>query len=193
MLQRTRLVSSEPLVANVSSNGAFLGEGSRDRCACSRLAVPAYRLLDSKSSGRTIPSLRPTSSTKSRGLQFCTTHTLQSHSFMRDCRDCIFGPQMSPSAMYRPYIALIATPAISWRPRPSLVRPRAVPSTPGHALHAGGVGLTRLDRGEKATFWWPRCAAGVVPRLLPKARFPCRRRCAILGPPPALECLPWRF
>ena len=183
MLQRTRLVSSEPLVANVSSNGAFLGEGSRDRCACSRLAVPAYRLLDSKSSGRTIPSLRPTSSTKSRGLQFCTTHTLQSHSFMRDCRDCIFGPQMSPSAMYRPYIALIATPAISWRPRPSLVRPRAVPSTPGHALHAGGVGLTRLDRGEKATFWWPRCAAGAVPRLLPKARFPCRRRCAIIGPP----------
>ena len=127
--------------------------------------------MDSKSSGRTIPTLRPTSSTKSRGLQFCTTHTLQSHSFMRDCRDCIFGPQMSPSAMYRPYIALIATPAISWRPRPSLVRPRAVSSTPGHALHAGGVGLTRLDRGEKATFWWPRGVACAVPRLVPLASF----------------------
>ena len=41
MLQRTRLVSSEPLVVNVPSNGAFLDEDSRDRCVCSRLAVPA--------------------------------------------------------------------------------------------------------------------------------------------------------
>ena len=100
---------------------------------------------------------------------------------------------MSLTAMYRPYIALIATPAISWRPRPSLVRPRAVPSTPDHALHAGGVGLTRLDRGEETTFWWPRCEAGAVVRLLPKASFLCRRRCEVFNPPPALEIFLWRF
>ena len=94
MLQRTLLVSSEPLVVNVSSNGAFLDEVSRDRCACSRLAVPAYRLLDSKSSGWTIPTLRPTSSTKSRGLQLYTAHTPFSRTrFLRDCRDRIFGPK----------------------------------------------------------------------------------------------------
>jgi hypothetical protein len=95
-LQRTRLVSSEPLVANVSSNGAFLGEGSRDRCACLRLAVPAYRLLDSKSSGRTIPTLRPTSSTKSRGLQFCAADTLQSHSVHARLSRSQLRPQKKP-------------------------------------------------------------------------------------------------
>ena len=96
MLQRARLVSSEPLVVNVSSNGAFLGEVSRDRCACSRLAVPAYRLLDSKSSGRTIPTLRPTSSTKSRGLQHCGTDTLQSHSVHARLPRSQLRPQKKP-------------------------------------------------------------------------------------------------
>ena len=98
-----------------------------------------------------------------------------------------------PLTVNRPYISKVAPTGLSWRPRLSLVRPRAVPSTPGHTLHTGGVGLTRLNRGEEATFWWPRCAAGVVPCLLPKASFPCRRRCAILGPPPVLECTLWRF
>ena len=69
-----------------------------------------------------------------------------------------------------------------------LVRPRAVPGTPSRALHAGGVGLTRFDRGEKLTFGWPRCAAWAVPRLLPKASFPCRTGVAQSPgrPPPAL-------
>ena len=53
--------------------------------------------LGLKLAGQTKPTLRPTSSTKAHGLQFCITHTLQSHSFMRDCRDCIFGPQMGPT------------------------------------------------------------------------------------------------
>ena len=96
MLQRTRLVSSEPLVVNVSSNGAFLDEDSRDRCACSRLAVPAYRLLDSKSAGWTIPTLRPTRSTKSRGLQCCATHTLQSHSIHTRLPRSQLRPQKKP-------------------------------------------------------------------------------------------------
>ena len=45
-----------------------------------------------------------------------------------------------------------------------------------------------------ATFWWPRCAAwapGAAPACCQRRVF--RQRCAILGPPPALECFPWRF
>jgi len=91
--------------------------------------------------------------------------------FTRDCRDCNFGPKMSQNAMYRPYIAMIASPAISWRPRPILARPRIVPDTPRCALHAGGVSLTRLGRPEKSTFWWPRRVVRAAPRLVPQASF----------------------
>ena len=91
--------------------------------------------------------------------------------FTRDCRDCNFGPKMSQNAMYRPYIAMIASPAISWRPRPILARPRMVPDTPRCALHAGGVSLTRLGRPEKSTFWWPRRVVRAAPRLVPQASF----------------------
>ena len=136
----------------VSSNGALFWRGwSR----LIRVVAPrGARLppLGLKLAGQTKPTLRPTSSTKAHGLQFCITHTLQSHSFMRDCRDRKFGPQMSPMEMLCPYISMLATPAISWRPRSSLARPRVVPDTPGRALHAGGVSLTRLGRPEKSTF-----------------------------------------
>ena len=91
--------------------------------------------------------------------------------FTRDCRDCNFGPKMSQNAMYRPYIAMIASQAISWRPRPILARPRMVPDTPRCALHAGGVSLTRLGRPEKSTFWWPRRVVRAAPRLVPQASF----------------------
>jgi hypothetical protein len=128
--------------------------------------------LGLKLAGQTKPTLRPTSSTKAHGLQFCITHTLvQSHSFMRDCRDRKFGPQMSPMEMLCPYISMLATPAISWRPRPILARPRMVPDTPRCALHAGGVSLTRLGRPEKSTFWWPRRVVRAAPRLVPQASF----------------------
>ena len=144
--------------------------------------------LGLKLAGQTKPTLRPTSSTKAHGLQFCITHTLQSHSFMRDCRDRKFGPQMSPMEMLCPYISMLATPAISWRPRSSLARPRVVPDTPGRALHAGGVSLTRLGRPEKSTFWWPRRVVRAATRLVRQASFQCRRPCAIFGPPVASEC-----
>ena len=87
---------------------------------------------------------------------------------MRDCRDRKFGPQMSPMEMLCPYISMLATPAISWRPRPILARPRVVPDTPGRALHAGGVSLTRLGRPEKSTFWWPRRVVRAATRLVPR-------------------------
>ena len=188
MLQRTRVATSEPLIVPVSSNGALFWRGwSR----LIRVVAPrGARLppLGLKLAGQTKPTLRPTSSTKAHGLQFCITHTLQSHSFMRDCRDRKFGPQMSPMEMLCPYISMLATPAISWRPRSSLARPRVVPDTPGRALHAGGVSLTRLGRPEKSTFWWPRRVVRAATRLVRQASFQCRRPCAIFGPPVASEC-----
>ena len=188
MLQRTRVATSEPLIVPVSSNGALFWRGwSR----LIRVVAPrGARLppLGLKLAGQTKPTLRPTSSTKAHGLQFCITHTLQSYSFMRDCRDRKFGPQMSPMEMLCPYISMLATPAISWRPRSSLARPRVVPDTPGRALHAGGVSLTRLGRPEKSTFWWPRRVVRAATRLVRQASFQCRRPCAIFGPPVASEC-----
>ena len=49
-----------------------------------------------------------------------------------------------PLTVNRPYISKVAPTGLSWRPRLSLVRPRAVPSTPGHTLHTGGVGASVL-------------------------------------------------
>ena len=178
--------------------GSYLGGTHRARVQQRRLVLARLVTTDPrgarppplglKLAGQTKPTLRPTSSTKAHGLQFCITHTLQSHSFMRDCRDRKFGPQMSPMEMLCPYISMLATPAISWRPRSSLARPRVVPDTPGRALHAGGVSLTRLGRPEKSTFWWPRRVVRAATRLVRQASFQCRRPCAIFGPPVASEC-----
>ena len=56
----------------VSSNGALFGELSQDRCARPHRSVPAYHPLGLKLAGQTIPTLRTTSPTKARGLQFGT-------------------------------------------------------------------------------------------------------------------------
>ena len=156
MLQCIRVVSPEPLIVPVSSNGAFLARlvttdphGRTARCPPTALSDSNRPVRQNRRCGQRVPP-------KHAGCN-SAPHELPSRTrFTRDCRDCNFGPKMSQSAMYRPYIAMIASPAISWRPRPSLARPRVVPDTPGRALHAGGVSLTRLGRPEKSTFWWPR-------------------------------------
>ena len=56
MLQCIRVVSPEPLIVLVSSNGALFGELGQDRCARPHRSVPAYRPLGLKLAGQTIPT-----------------------------------------------------------------------------------------------------------------------------------------
>ena len=94
MLQRARLVSSEPLVVNVSSNGAFLGEVSRDRCACSRLAVDRaswtrnHPVGQYQRCGQRVP---PNHAVCNTVAQTPSSRTR----FTRDCRDLNFDPKRS--------------------------------------------------------------------------------------------------
>eukprot|EP00966_Prymnesium_polylepis_P268704 6207650-Prymnesium_polylepis.1 len=174
MLQCIRAVSPEPLILPVSSVGAFLREVGHELTTDSRGRTAWCSPTALSDSNRPVRQNRRCSQAvppKHAGCDSAPQELPSRTRFTRDCRDRNFGPKMSQNAMYRPYIAMIASPAISWRPRPILARPMMVPDTPRCALHAGGVSLTRLGRPEKSTFWWPRRVVRAAPRLVPQASF----------------------